>query len=70
MREGGKVGSRRGRIKGAELEGENKRDGGVEGWRGWRGEGLLYALEGLMGVGEQCVNVTLLHSSPPWSISG
>ncbi len=29
--EGGKVGSRRGRSKGAELEGENKRGGG---WRG------------------------------------
>ncbi len=26
--------SRRGRSKGAELEGENKRGGGVEGWRG------------------------------------
>ncbi len=28
------MGSRRGRSEGAELEGENKRDGEVEGWRG------------------------------------
>jgi hypothetical protein len=28
---GGKVGSRRGRSEGAELEGENKRGGGVKG---------------------------------------
>jgi hypothetical protein len=29
------VGSRRGRSEGAELEGENKRGGGVQGWRGF-----------------------------------
>jgi hypothetical protein len=28
------VGSGRGRSEGAELEGENKRGGGVSGWRG------------------------------------
>jgi hypothetical protein len=55
-------GESRGRSKGAELEGENKRGGGMRGY--------FTALEGLVGVGEQCGNVTLLHSSPPWSISG
>ncbi len=41
MGSGGKVGSQRGRSKGAELEGENNRGGGMEGWRveGWRVEG-------------------------------
>jgi hypothetical protein len=56
------MGSRRGRSEGAELEGENKRGGGVRGY--------FTAQEGLVGVGEQCGNVTLPHSSPPWSISG
>jgi hypothetical protein len=56
------VGSRRGRIEGAELEKENKRNGGVRGY--------FTALEGLVGVGEQCGSVTLPHSSPPLSISG
>ncbi len=49
---GGKVGSRRGSREGAELEGENKRGGGVRGY--------FTAPEGLVGVGEQCGNVTLL----------
>jgi hypothetical protein len=62
MGRGGKVWSRRGRSEGAELEGENKRGGGVRGY--------FTAPEGLVGVGEQCGNVTLLHSSPPLSISG
>ncbi len=50
--------------------------GGEEGWRGGELEelegvrGFFTALEGLVGVGEQCCNVTLPHSSPPWSISG
>jgi hypothetical protein len=42
------VGRRRGRSKGAKLEGENKRGGGVEGrgvnlpnWRGWWGWGAV-----------------------------
>jgi hypothetical protein len=56
------VGSRRGRSKGAEVEGENKRGGGVSGY--------FTALEGLVGVGEQCGNVTLPPSLHPWSISG
>jgi hypothetical protein len=56
------VGSRRGRSEGVELKGENKRGGGVRGY--------FTTLEGLVGVGEQCGNVTLPHSSPPWSISG
>ncbi len=62
--------TRLGRMEGDELEGENKRRGGVEG--GWGGgvRGYFTALEGLVGVGKQCGNVTLLHSSPPWSISG
>ncbi len=50
------MGSRRGRTEEAELKGENKRGGGVMGY--------LTALEGLVGVGEQCDNVTLPHSSP------
>ncbi len=29
--------------------------------------GYFTALEGLVEVGEQCGNVTLWHSSPPWS---
>ncbi len=48
--------SRRGRSEGAELEGENKRGGGVMGY--------FTTLEGLVGLGEQCDNVTLPHSSP------
>ncbi len=72
------VGSWRGRSEGAELEGENKRGGGVEGVEGWRGGGvegwrggrLLYRIGGVGGGGEQCGNVTLPHSSHPWSISG
>jgi hypothetical protein len=39
------------------------------GWRGGGVRGYFIALEGLVGVGEQCSNVTLPHSSPPWSIS-
>ncbi len=38
-------------------------------WRGgWGGgvRGYFTALEGWLGVGEQCDNVTLPHSSPPW----
>ncbi len=62
MGRGRKVGSQRWRSEGAELKGENKRGGGVRGY--------FNALEGLVGVGEQCGNVTLPHSSPPWSISG
>ncbi len=53
------MGSRRGRSEGAELKGENKKGGGVRGY--------FTALEGLV---EQCVNITLPRSSPPWSISG
>ncbi len=34
------MGSRRGSSEGAELEGENKRGGGVEGWRDGEGEGV------------------------------
>jgi hypothetical protein len=47
------VGNRRGRSKGAEFEGENKRGGGVYGGEveGWRGEGLLYRIGGVRGVG-------------------
>ncbi len=56
------MGSRRGRSEGAELEWENKRGGGVRAY--------FTALEGLVGVGEQCGNVSLPHSSPPWSTSG
>jgi hypothetical protein len=48
-------GEARGRIKGVE-------GGGVR--------GFFTALEGLVRVGEQCGNITLPHSSPPWSISG
>ncbi len=36
----------------------------MEGWRGWRDEGLLYRTGGVGGGGEQCDNVTLPHSSP------
>jgi hypothetical protein len=43
----GKVGSWRGRSEEAELEGENKTGGG---WRGWRGEGLLYRTLHLLGL--------------------
>jgi hypothetical protein len=43
------VGSRRGRSEGAELEGENKRGGGVE------GEGLLYRTGGVGGGGGSAV---------------
>jgi hypothetical protein len=45
------VGSRRGISERAELEEENKRGGGVEGWRGWRGEWLLYRTGGVGGSG-------------------
>ncbi len=41
------MGSRRGRSKGAELEGENKRGGGVRGY--------FTALEGLVGWGSSAV---------------
>jgi hypothetical protein len=69
------VGSQRGRSEGAELEREDKRGGGVESGgvkerRGGGVRGYFTALEGLVGVGEQCGNVTLPHSSPPMSISG
>ncbi len=46
------MGSRRGRSEGAELEGENNRGGGGGGVRGY-----VTALEGLVGVGEQCGTV-------------
>jgi hypothetical protein len=54
---------RGGRVGGGELK-------GVEGWRGWRVRGYFTAVEGFVRVGEQCGNVTLPCSSPPWSISG
>jgi hypothetical protein len=57
--------------EGGESGGE-KRGGRVGGGKlkGWRGEGLLYLTGGVGGVGEQCSNVTLPHSSPLQSISG
>ncbi len=47
------MGSRRGQEKGPSWRGRIK---GVEGWRGY-----FTALEGLVGVGEQCGKVTLPH---------
>ncbi len=44
------MGSRRGRSEVAELEGENKRGGGVEGLGGGGGEGLLYRTLHLLGL--------------------
>jgi hypothetical protein len=51
---GGKVGSRRGRSEGAELEGENE---GVEGWRGFN-----LCVRGDVGVRWQCGKKTFLPS--------
>jgi hypothetical protein len=48
---GGEGGEPEGKKRGAELEGENKRGGGVDRWRGWKGEGLLYHTGGVGGGG-------------------
>jgi hypothetical protein len=56
------VGSQRGEARVPCFRGRIK---GLQGVRGY-----FTALEGLVRVGEQCGNVTLPHSSPPWSISG
>jgi hypothetical protein len=51
------VGNWRGGSQRAELEGENKRGGGME--------VLLYCTGGFGGGGEQCGKVTLSHCTPP-----